>query len=111
MITKALIISTVSAIAFVGAANAAPGGQSVQFSYDTLELSNSASVSALYSRMEASAEEACADRNNPDPIRIKTLIERCESDLVSSWVAAIGDDRLNQRHAQAQSGRAYASVE
>jgi len=109
MFTKALIISTVSAVAFAGAAYAKPGEKTVRFTFQAEELSNTASVNALYNRIEETAVSACADQNNTNPIRVKMLIERCQAELVSSWVNAIDDARLNQRHAQAQNGRSYAA--
>lgn len=107
MTLKSLAIIAVSAAALATPAFAASSDR-VPLRYNTAELATATAASKLYDRIQTEAKEACSD-NNPRPLRVKVLIERCEAGLVEEWVAQIGDSRLNSIHAAAKGARDYAA--
>ena len=107
MTLKSLAIIAVSAAVFATPAFAAPSDR-IQLRYNTAELATATGAGKLYDRIQTQAKEACSD-NNTRPLRVKTLIERCEAGLVEEWVAQIDDTRLNSIHAAAKGARDYAA--
>lgn len=107
MTLKSIALIAISAATLATPALAAPADR-IQLRYNTAELVTATGASKLYDRIQTEAQEACSD-NNTRPLRVKTLIDRCEADLVEGWVAQIDDTRLNSIHAAAKGARDYAA--
>ena len=69
----------------------------VDFSYSRNDLASSARIAALYERMQEKANDACAIYENSGLFAVQYR-KQCAEELVSEFVAGVGNDRLTALH-------------
>lgn len=66
----------------------------VNFRYEASELASDEGAEEVYARMELRARKKCDPRGEYTP----RAREQCSTRLVSQWVEAIGDSRIDRIH-------------
>ena len=104
-VTGLLALMSVVALGAASVASAVvldPGTRDarIQVSYSDLDLTSSAGVVTLYSRLKAASKQACGPTNVQEAGSVQRLQQNkaCYADLLSRAVEKVGNDSLSAIH-------------